>query len=416
MSTVRRLASAVVVASLAVVVGVPGEHGDGVAATTAPAADQTFTDAGGDSVGRLDIRSVRVTSSGDNLDFRVNLAQKTIGTTEHTAIELDLNSDGARDLAFYFRGDSGGTIRHVRYPSPGTFEVTPASLGTFSNNDFGITFNLRLGALGNPSRFQFEAFTKEYDEPRVWDSAPDTGRWAFVVQEQQPPGGGGGGGGGGGESPDFVASRSVIEPSPPRAGEVVVLAARFEFRDSGQVVRTGVVRCTGSIGAQRLRVVYAGFQSNSAGCGFRLPQGSAGKTFTGRVTVTRGTRERSVQRSARIVGAANPSAKGKLVISDPNTNGDPKVGQQFATSFKVVLVRAGTSKRVTSGRIECRATAGGRTVPFAAGGWDPDDKGNKSAYCTWPIPGWAKGETFRGTITVRSGEATGTKPFTRRVR
>ena len=53
----------------------------------------------------------------------------------------------------------------MRYPSPATFEVTPASMGTFSNNDFGITFNLQLSGIGNPTRFDFYAFTKEFDEP-----------------------------------------------------------------------------------------------------------------------------------------------------------------------------------------------------------------------------------------------------------
>jgi hypothetical protein len=409
MSSVQRLASAVLVVLLAVAVGVPSEHGDGVAAIASPVADQTFTDTSNDSTGRIDIRTVRVTSSGDSLDIRVNLAQKTIGATEHIAVTLDFNLDHRRDLSFYFRGDGGGTLRHVRYPSPATFEVTPATMGTFSNNDFGITFNLRLSGIGNPARFDFYAFAKEFDEPEVWDFAPDGDAWwSFVVQEPPPPGGGGGGGGGG-ATPDFVARGSAMSPSPPRAGDSVGVGTRFAYRGSGETVTTGRLRCSGTIGARSIRG-RAVRDDRLHACFFALPRTSGGQLFTGRVTLALGGRERSVQRSGRIVAAS------ALRIEGPKTFSDPAAGKPFPASFKVTLVRGGSAKPVTSGEVDCRATAGGRPVRFPSAGWDPDEKGNTYAICNWPIPPSARGKIFQGTITVRSGGLTGTKTFSRRVR
>ncbi len=408
MRAARQLTGVLAVALATLVGGAAAAGGEGVAAPAFATADQTFTDGTGDNAGRLDIRTVRVTSSGDNLDIRVNLAQKTIGTTEHTAIELDLNSDGSRDIAFYFRGDSGGTLRHVRYPAPGTFEVTPASLGTFSNNDFGITFNLRLGALGNPARFQFEAFTKEFDEPRVWDSAPDTGRWTFVVQEpppENPPGGGGGG------PPDFVAKGAVMSPDPPHAGDSVGVGTQFVFRESGKVVTTGRLTCSGTIGSRSIRGEAVRDKRLHA-CFFDLPRDSGGQRFTGRVTLTLGTRSRSIQRGGRIVAAS------ALRVRGPRTFSAPVAGKPFPATFKVELVRPGAPvKPVESGTVTCRATAGGKPVRNPSYGWDPDGKGNTFAFCNWPIPASARGAIFQGTITVRSEAGlTGTNTFSRRVR
>jgi hypothetical protein len=396
--------------AFAVVLAVASAGGEGLAATASPAADQTFTDASGDSTGRIDIRTVRVTSSGDSLDVRVNLAQKTIGTTEHVAITLDLDSNGRRDLAFYFRGDSGGTLRHVRYPSPATFEVTPPSMGTFSNNDFGITFNLRLGALGNPARFQFDAFTKEFDEPAVWDYAPSaTEWWTFVVQEQQPPGGGGGGGGGG-NTQDFVARGSAMSPDPPRAGDSVGVGTRFVYRGSGDTVTTGRLRCSGTIGPRSIRGRPVRDDRLHA-CFFDLPRTSGGELFTGRVTLTIGARERSVERRGRIVHAS------ALRVQGPGTFSAPVAGEAFPASFRVELVRAGAPARpVKNGTVTCRGTAGGKLVRGPSAGWDPDGKGNTFAICNWPIPASARGALFQGTITVRALGLTGTRTFSRRVR
>jgi hypothetical protein len=403
MRVVHRLASALLVGSLAVVVGVPHEQKDAVAATTSLAADQTFTDTSNDSVGRIDIRTVRVTSSGDNLDIRVNLAQKTIGATEHLAVTLDLDLDHRRDLSFYFRGDGGGTLRHVRYPSPATFEVTPASMGTFSNNDFGITFNLQLSGIGNPTRFDFYAFTKEFDEPTVWDWAPDGDAWwSFVVQDP----GGGGGGGGGGNTQDFVARGSVMTPNPPRAGDSVGVGTRFVYRESGQTVTTGRLGCTGTIGSRSIRGRVVRDDRLHA-CFFALPRTSGGQMFTGRVTLTVAGRERSVQRRGRIVAAS------ALTIEGPNTKPpSPVAGQQYSAAFKVELVQPGRpARRVTSGEIDCRASAGGKTVRV-------DFKGffSSSAVCAWRLPASARGAVFQGTITVRARGMTTTKTFSRRVR
>jgi hypothetical protein len=381
-----------------------------VASPLATSDDRTFTDTSNDSVGRIDIRTVRVSNSGDRLDVRVNLAQKTIGTTEHVGITLDFDGDHRRDIQFYFDGTGGGTLEHIRYPSPGTFETTPASLGTFSNNDFGVTFNLRLGALGSPAKFDFYAFSKERDEPRIWDVAPDGADWwSFVVQAppgpERPPGGGGGGGG---TARDFVARGTTIFPRRPEAGGTVIVSTRFVFRTSGQLVRAGRLACRGTAGARN--VVGRPYTTNRDHfCAFDLPRSSGGTKFTGRVTLSLSGRTKTAQRSARVMPAS------ALRLRGPSTNGDPRAGHQFAALFLVELVRGTSSKQINDGLVTCRASVGGRSLRDSFNGFDAARRG-KLAVCTWDIPASAKGSTFLATVTVTNSGLIATKTFTRRVR
>ena len=78
-------------------------------------ADQTYVDATGDSKGRLDVTTVRASSSGNRLDIRVSTREQTINSNEHIWIDIDTNLDGTRDIGFYFRGGGAGTLRHTRY-------------------------------------------------------------------------------------------------------------------------------------------------------------------------------------------------------------------------------------------------------------------------------------------------------------
>ena len=375
----------------------------GSAATTRAGAD--YVDQTGDTTGRLDIRSVQVTSSGDRLDMRVNLVQPTIQPTEHTGVSLDLNSDNNYDIDFYFDGTGGGQLRHVR---PGTgFEVTPASLATFSNNSSGITFNIRLSALGSPSRFQFLAFTKERDEPTVWDWAPSSGWWQFQVQTTPPP------------SPpppspppaaEFVARGSVITPNPPRAGDIAGVGTSFRYRGSGQPVRGGALSCSGKIGAQRI----AGLPLRDSGlhaCFFSLPRDSGGKVFTGRVTMTLGNVTRSAQRTAKIVDASAMRLT-KLGTRSGSGSEDPVAGQNFSASVAVTLVRPGSPpKPITSGNVSCPAKVGAKPLRTYFKGFVQG-----RATCSWDIPSSARGALFQGTIVVVAGELNATKTFTDRVR
>jgi hypothetical protein len=109
-------------------------------------------------------------------------------------------------------------------------------------------------------------------------------------------------------------------------------------------------------------------------------------------------------------------AASALVVSQPRTFSDPVAGDPFPASFQVTLVRGSSAKAVTSGQVDCKATAGGRPVRFPSAGWDPDERGNTYAICNWPIPASARGKIFQGTITVRSAGLTGTRTFSRRVR
>jgi hypothetical protein len=60
--------------------------------------------------------------------------------------------------------------------------------------------------------------------------------------------------------------------------------------------------------------------------------------------------------------------------------------------------------------VTCRATVGGRALPAsgssATGG---------RATCRWAVPASARGQTIRGTVTVRSGGLRASRSFTRRV-
>ena len=60
--------------------------------------------------------------------------------------------------------------------------------------------------------------------------------------------------------------------------------------------------------------------------------------------------------------------------------------------------------------VTCRATLGGRALP-ASGSRVTGSR----ATCLWAIPSTARGQTIRGTVTVRSGGLRTSRPFTARV-
>ena len=384
--------------------------------TAAPAratADQTYADRNGDSRGRLDIISTRLTSSSSGLDVRVNMREKTLNSNENIGVAIDTNgaSSGIRvlgvdgmDYLLQLRGGGSGTLWVFR-PSGSTWG-SPASNPpgySISPYDFGGTISASLAALGNPSRIRFLIYVKEADEATTWDVAPDSGAWEFVLVSSPaptptPP------------SPKpaqvFVAKGSSLVPNPPRAGRAVRVGTRFVYSASGGLVTTGELGCAGWIGSQRVpgRAVRDGGQH---ACVFQLPGSSGGRLFRGHVTLTVGARPASLERTARIASSSALTITGPVDTIPPV----PTVGRQYSAGFRVELVRAGARpKQVRTGEVSCKATAGGKALPFDYNGF-----ANGLGGCGWPIPAWARGATFVGTITVRSGGMTATKTFKRRV-
>jgi hypothetical protein len=64
----------------------------------------------------------------------------------------------------------------------------------------------------------------------------------------------------------------------------------------------------------------------------------------------------------------------------------------------------------TAASVTCRATLGGRAL--AASG---SSVSGRRATCRWALPGTARGQTIRGTVTVRSGGLRVSRPFSARV-
>jgi hypothetical protein len=60
--------------------------------------------------------------------------------------------------------------------------------------------------------------------------------------------------------------------------------------------------------------------------------------------------------------------------------------------------------------VTCRATVGGRALPASG-----SSVAGRRATCRWAVPASARGQTIRGTVTVRSGGLRASRSFTRRV-
>jgi hypothetical protein len=64
----------------------------------------------------------------------------------------------------------------------------------------------------------------------------------------------------------------------------------------------------------------------------------------------------------------------------------------------------------TAASVTCRATLGGRALPASG-----SSVSGRRATCRWALPGTARGQTIRGTVTVRSGGLRVSRPFAARV-
>ena len=402
-----RVVRLVPLAGIALALGLSADGEAGPAASRA-AVDQTFADAVGDSTGRLDITSVRVSSQGDRLDVRVTTREQTINIIEAIFITIDTNFDGRSDFGFLFRGGGSGTLWYLRYPtSQPSYDPAPATYGGTSGQDFGITFNLRLGPLGNPEKIKLFAGTKESTASGRWDSAPNSGWFDYVIRQATPP-----------QQPpttkrsqDFVARGGTMDPDPPQAGRPVVVRTRFVFRASGRTVQTGRLTCSGTVGSQRIPGSGPSLNSRRHACEFQLPASAAGKLFAGRVSLAVGGRTRSVRMSKTVISTR--FLRLKDIRTQPIV---PSADKRFAATFAVELVRGQAAVPVSTGEVDCRATAGGKRVSVYFNGFFRES-GSPRATCSWNrIPASARGSTFVGTVTVRSGGLTATETIRYRVR
>ncbi len=272
-------------------------------------------------------------------------------------------------------------------------------------------FNPRgLGIASNRFPFILQTASVDYGSSGwqfvPWDLAPDSGVFEYELATTQPP-----------PPPppppasaDFAGRGSAMSPNPPRAGDVVGLGTSFRYRGTGQPVRGGAVSCKGAIGSKPI----AGTPVRDSGlhaCFFKLPPTSGGQIFTGRVTLTLGSRERSVQRKARI---ADASAMQLTAFGTRNGTGagGPVAGQNFSAAVAVTLVRPKRTPRpIKGGNVNCPASVGGKPLGVYFKGFVQG-----RATCSWNIPSSARGSVFQGTILVFAGARTATKTFTSRVR
>ena len=374
----------------------------GLGAGSGTSGDQTYSDATGDSSGRLDLTRVRLSNSGDWLEVRFTTREKTINVGENIFMNIDTDVDGTRNYQFSFRGGGSGTIGYLKYPSSKTtYDPAPASLATACCQDFGVTLRIRLSGIDNPARLRFNVGAKEADEPNTWDWLPNTGFSDFTVRETTtttttttPP-------------PKPTTRRvevqdSWIRPNAPKAGSKVTVGASFVYSDNGQPVRAGRVACRASVGS----VALVGTPTRNGGtgaCAFRLPATSAGKTFRGRVTMTyRGSSDYS-----EILRAVGVSRRLKLEDLTKNTPA-PLAGEQFQTSYAVYLEPP--RRRLADGKVTCDAVLGGKKLvatiaQFLRVG------GRSGALCAWQIPASSQGATLRTRITVQAAGLTVSRPL-----
>jgi hypothetical protein len=365
----------------------------GLGAGSGTSGDQTYTDATGDSGGRLDLTRVRLSNSGDWLEVRFTTREKTINVGENIFMLLDTDVSGTWDYQFSFRGGGSGRVEYLKYPAP-AFDPAPSSLATACCQDFGVTLRIRLSGIDNPARLRFYVGVKEADEPNTWDRVPNSGSLDFTVRESTTTTTT--------TTPRPTKRRvevidSWIRPNAPKAGSKVTVGAKFVYSDNGQPARAGRVACRGSVGPARL-VGKPARTGGTGTCAFRLPATSAGKTFRGRVTMTLASGARNYSELVRAV-----TGVARLELEGPKTNvPEPIAGAQFQTSFKVFLARPGQARRrVNDGEVTCEAVVGGRKLTATISEF-LTVQGSSGALCAWPIPASAQGSTLRTKVTVQA--------------
>jgi hypothetical protein len=268
----KRPTRAVAIACVALATAVPaGAALQGQ--STGAAASSTYSDPAGDANGAPDITEVAVSNdTAGTITMRIAVPDRPqLGVDDGMA--LWINADRNE-----FTGSFGDEYLLTKYAFGASFSrwdgsawqsFAPASLVVrWEPSQLVVAVN--RADLGIADAFDFGAgsilFAGDDPDAWPWDGAPDFGYWTYTIV--LPP----------------TLGPAKVQPARPKAGRLV--SAAVPVTAGGTPVDAGTVKCTGAVGGKRLRAAASGLNGGTAGCAWRLPAGTAGKTLRGQVSVT----------------------------------------------------------------------------------------------------------------------------------
>jgi hypothetical protein len=254
------------------------------ASNTNPA---TFNDSLNDSGTAPDIQSVVVSNDENgNYRFRINVNKLTLPSSTFVLLALDSDQNiatGQSGFDYIIACDeSSGGVALLRWDGSQYVAVAAASLSA-NDNGAGVTLQINKNDLGGVTTLQFAAESDDtsggsLSSPGHFDSAPDTGVWAYQQTSASAVG---------------LAVAAFAAPKTVRAGKTLLVRMIAARTDTGDPVNDEVgasVSCTASIGGKRLRLVGVGFIEGTSpeqgACVWRVPKNARGKTIRGSITIT----------------------------------------------------------------------------------------------------------------------------------
>jgi hypothetical protein len=238
----------------------------------AVAVSGTFDDASGDAGAAPDITQVVVSNDAAGvITMRIAVPNRPqLGFND--GIILWINADqnaatGSFGDEYRLEKFAFGTF-FLRWDGSAWQPFTPGSLLVRWETGQLVVSAARAD-LGIGAAFDFDAagvqVTGEDANAWPWDDAPDFGSWTYTIVF----------------APTLGPAK--VQPARPKAGRLVSVSVPVQA--GGASVDTGTVKCSATVGGKRVRTVASGLNAGAAGCSWRLPASTAGKTLRGAVTV-----------------------------------------------------------------------------------------------------------------------------------
>jgi hypothetical protein len=240
-------------------------------------ASATYPDLTGDSGTAPDITSVAVSSDPENqITFRVNVVKLALPSDGHVVIAIDSDQNAAtgyEGVDYMFLADLSSNDFLVARWNGSDFAFRKMSTAAASTDATGVSFSINARELGRTTGFSFFARTVVGTNVAAghYDDAPDVGEWTYEL---------------GGAS---ALTLTVEDPiaSKARAGKRLVVFITVVRSDGKQAeVTYGEITCVATIAGRSLPAIAIPTYGPAAGCSWRLPKRSNGRTLHAAIAVT----------------------------------------------------------------------------------------------------------------------------------
>lgn len=395
-----------VVGAVALPVATPTAAQDlaaGEPAGTAAGNAARFSDPRGDAIpGGLDIASVALSHGAGKLAFAIAVpSHPTLPGRKGLNLLLDTDrraNTGPLGAEYRIFVEPGGDTGLDRWDAsqddwfgvPGSLQAASYVRGTWAGE-------IRLSSLRGVSAFNFIART--FDRTPSGDSvlndrAPNSGIWSYQLTTTQKP------------RPQPVRKLLFASvkprPDPPVAGQRFTIEAVVWRQPPWSGVFRGRALCKAEIGSQPARVASLSVGPDRAACTVDIPATAAGKSITGSLTVSEASATLRRDFAWRIV-APRPTISIAEIKTVPARG--PQAGEVFYYGMKIGIVSAsGAPRRITAGKVTCRATIEGKALEVIRAEVVPADA---AMQCGWDdLPRTASGKTLLGSLVLRSERPT----------